>query len=156
MFAIFCTPCMVIDPRRKRFGMSMQLRQCFARAKPIRLKITTEKARYFWLLYFQKKPKVLKKPEFWNLASKKPNWQPCYTRIENAHKVRKKTQFFLEYRSPENLVFLFPLLRHYEMPESFYVKNCCFKLVQQFYHATKFGNVANAVSTWADPPQQTK
>jgi len=28
-------------------------------------------------LHFQKKPKVLKKPEFQNLASKKPNWQPC-------------------------------------------------------------------------------
>jgi len=42
-FAIFCTPCMVIDPRRKRFGMSMQLRQCFARAKPIRLKISQKK-----------------------------------------------------------------------------------------------------------------
>ena len=33
--------CMVIDPCRKRsFVMSMQLRQCFARAKPVRLKIS--------------------------------------------------------------------------------------------------------------------
>jgi len=28
--------------------------------------------------------------------------------------------------------------------------------VQQFYHATEFGNVANAVSTCADQPLQTK
>ena len=64
--------------------MNMQLRQCFVRAKPIRLKIS------------QKKPKVFKKqPEFKNLASKKPNWQPCYTRIENVHEVRKKTFNFL-------------------------------------------------------------
>jgi len=34
---------MVIDPRRKRFVMNMQLRQCFARAKPIRLKIRQKK-----------------------------------------------------------------------------------------------------------------
>jgi len=36
-----------------------------------------------------------KKPEFQNLAPKTPNWQPCYTRIENAHNVRKKTSNFL-------------------------------------------------------------
>jgi len=32
-----------MDPRRKRFVMDMQLRQCFARAKPIRLKISRKK-----------------------------------------------------------------------------------------------------------------
>ena len=68
---------MEIDPRRKRFVMNTQLRQGFAKAKPIRLKISQ------------------KKPEFQNLASKNPNWQPCYTRLENAHKVRKKTFNFL-------------------------------------------------------------
>ena len=54
------------------------------------------------------------------------------------------------YRCPENS-FPFPLLRHYEMPECFSVKNCCYELVQHFYHATEFGNVANTVSTCADP-----
>jgi len=49
------------------------------------------------------------------------------------------------------LSFLFPLLRH-EIPEFFYVKNCCFELVQQFYHVTEFGNVANTVSACADQP----
>jgi len=27
--------------------------------------------------YFHNKPSALKKPEFQNLASKKPNWQTC-------------------------------------------------------------------------------
>jgi len=31
---------MVIDPRRKRSVMNMKLRQCFDRAKPIRLQIS--------------------------------------------------------------------------------------------------------------------
>jgi len=96
---------MVIDPRRKRFVMNMQLRQRFARAKPIRLQISQKKQIFF---ISKKSQRCLKKLEFQNLASEKPNWQPCYTRIENAHKVRKKTQFFVMYRSPQNLGFLFP------------------------------------------------
>jgi len=67
-----------VDPRRKRLIMNMQLRQCFA--KPIRLKIS-QKGQIFLTFLFPKKP------EFQNLASKKPNWQLCYTRIENAHQV---------------------------------------------------------------------
>jgi len=31
-----------------------------------------------------------------------------------------------------------------------------FELVQQFYHATEIGNVANAVNAFTDQPQQTK
>jgi len=38
IFAVFFTPCIAIHSRLKRFVMSMQLRQCFARAKPVRLK----------------------------------------------------------------------------------------------------------------------
>jgi len=38
------------------------------------------------------------------------------------------------------------------MPEQFYVNNCCFELVQRFYHATETGNVAIAVSACADQP----
>jgi len=38
IFAVFFKPCMAIHSHRKRFVMSMQLRQCFARAKPVRLK----------------------------------------------------------------------------------------------------------------------
>jgi len=50
-----------------------------------------------------------------------------YTRIENAHKVRKKTFDFLLFIEMQQ-IFCFPfcLLRHYEMPECFYVNNCCF------------------------------
>jgi len=58
---------MAVDSFEKSFVMNMQLRQCFSREKPFQLK----KAR-FCLAFsdFQKKP------EFHNLASKKPNWQP--------------------------------------------------------------------------------
>jgi len=69
---------------------------------------------------------VLKKARISKSGFKKANWQRCYTRIENAHKVRKKTFNFLlciQIRKPS---FPFPLLRHYETPECFYVKNCCF------------------------------
>ena len=38
IFAVFFTPCIAIYSRLKRFVMSMQLRQCFARAMPVRLK----------------------------------------------------------------------------------------------------------------------
>jgi len=36
------------------------------------------------------------------------------------------------------------------------LKIAVFELVQQFYHATEFGNVANTVSACVDHPQQTK
>jgi len=54
-----------------------------------------EKNIFFRLFLFPIKAKGSKKPEFQTLASKKPNWQPCYTRIENARKARKKTFNFL-------------------------------------------------------------
>jgi len=50
-----------------------------------------------------------------------------YTRIENAHKVRKKTfVFLLCMEAQQTIGFPFFLLRHYQMPEWFYVNNCCF------------------------------
>jgi len=50
-----------------------------------------------------------------------------YTRIENPHKVRKKTfDFLLFIEVQQTFSFPFFLLRHYQMPECFYVKNCCF------------------------------
>jgi len=58
IFVIFCAPCMVIDPRRKRFLMNMQLRQCFARVKPIRLKISQKKPDFSGFFYFKKKNKL--------------------------------------------------------------------------------------------------
>jgi len=36
------------------------------------------------------------------------------------------------------------------------LKTAVFELVQLFYHATEFGDVANTVSAYADHPQQTK
>jgi len=74
-----------------------------------------------------------------------------YTRIENADKVRKKTSDFLLCIEVQQIFsWPFSLLKRYEMPECFYVNNCGFELVQQFYHATEIGDVANTVSACAD------
>jgi len=49
-----------------------------------------------------------------------------YTRIENVHKVRKKTfDFLLCIEVQQNFSCPFSLLRHYQMHECFYVNNCC-------------------------------
>jgi len=76
-----------------------------------------------------------------------------YTGIENAHEVRKKTfDFLLCIEVQQIFSYPFSLLKHYQMPECFYVNNCGFELVQQFYHATETGDVANMVSACADQP----
>jgi len=50
-----------------------------------------------------------------------------YTRIENVRNVRKKTfNFSLCIEVQQTLSFSFSLLRHYQIPESFYVKKNCF------------------------------
>jgi len=50
-----------------------------------------------------------------------------YTRIENAHKVRKKNfNFVLFIEDQQTFSFHFSLLRHYQNPECFYVNNRCF------------------------------
>jgi len=56
MFAIFCAPCMVIDPRHKRLVMNIQLIQCFDRAKPMRLQISQKKTD-FLAFFISKKAK---------------------------------------------------------------------------------------------------
>jgi len=49
------------------------------------------------------------------------------TRIENAHKVRKKSfDFLLFIEVQQTFSFPFSQLKHYQMPECFYVNNCCF------------------------------
>jgi len=59
-----------------------------------------EKAIFFWLFFIFLFPKTAKG------VQKKPNWQLCCTRIENAHKVRKKT--FIVYVLKSRKVFFFP------------------------------------------------
>jgi len=50
-----------------------------------------------------------------------------YTRIENAHKLRKKIfNFTLSKDVQQTFSFPFFLLRHFQMPECFYVKKSCF------------------------------
>jgi len=69
-----------------------------------------------------------------------------YTRIENAHEVRKKTlKFLLCIEVQQTFSFPISLLRHCQIPECFYVKKAVFELVEQFYHATEITNVANAL-----------
>jgi len=49
------------------------------------------------------------------------------TRIEIAHKMRKKTfEFLLCIEHQQTFSFAFSLLRHHQMPECFYLDNCCF------------------------------
>jgi len=49
------------------------------------------------------------------------------TRIENTHKLLKKTfDFLLWIEVKQTFTFPFSLLRYYQMPECFYVKICCF------------------------------
>jgi len=50
-----------------------------------------------------------------------------YTRMENAHEVRNKTfNFLLCIEVQQTFSFPFSLLRHYQIPECFYVKKSCF------------------------------
>ena len=65
-----------------------------------------------------------------------------YTRIENAHKVRKKTFSFLLFAEvQQTFSFPFSLLKHYQIPEFVCVNNCYFELVQLLYDVTEIGNV---------------
>ena len=60
------------------------------------------------------------------------------------------------YRSPENLVSFFPCWDIMTCLNGSMLKTAVFELMQQFYHATEVGNIANTVSACADQPQQTK
>jgi len=62
---------MVIDPRRKRFVMNMQPRQCFARAKPTRLKISQKKPDFSDFFISKKSQGVQKKARISKFGFKK-------------------------------------------------------------------------------------
>jgi len=51
-----------------------------------------------------------------------------YTRIENAHKVRKKILEFLCIEVQQNFSCPFSLLRHYQLPECFLLTTVVFEL----------------------------
>ena len=61
IFAIFFAPYMVIDSCQKRFILNLQLRQCFARAKPFTLKKNKKPDFYWYFLFNHKKPSASKK-----------------------------------------------------------------------------------------------
>jgi len=67
-----------------------------------------EKRQIFLAFLLKKKNNGAKKSRISKSGIKNPNWQRCYTRIENARKVRKKTQFFVMYTSPEIFFFFSP------------------------------------------------
>jgi len=99
--------------------------------------------------------------EHWKCAAGLSNTHPGlqdgillnYTRIENAHKVCKKTfGFWLCVEVQQILVFLFPCWDVIKCPNASMITTAVFELVQQFYHATETGNKANAVSTCAAQP----
>jgi len=98
---------MIVDPRRNRFAMNMQLRQRFTRANPNRLKIS-QKSQIFLAFFIPKKIQRcskqakntwLQKSQIGNLAT-----QELRMRIKYA----RKHSIFVMYRSSENLDFLFP------------------------------------------------
>jgi len=61
IFAIFFVPCMHIDTRQNRFVVDMQLRDCFARAKPFRPKKSQKKSDFVWFFLIYKKAKSVEK-----------------------------------------------------------------------------------------------
>jgi len=72
--------------------MNMQLRQGFARAKPIRLKISQKKPDFSGI-FFPKKARISKSG---------------FKKSKLAKSTQENFKFFVRYRSQENLVFLFP------------------------------------------------
>jgi len=89
---------MVIDPPHKRFVMNMQLRQGFARAKPIRLKIS----QIFLAFFISKKTQNFK---IWLQKIQIDN--PATQDLRMCIKYARKLPISVMYRSQENLVFLF-------------------------------------------------
>jgi len=78
-----------------------------------------------------------------------------YTRIENAHEVRKKIfDFLLFIEIQQTFSFSFSPLRHNKCLNASMLTTGVFEFVQQFYHATEIGrpNAANTVRACADQP----
>ena len=70
--------------------------------------------------------------------------------FKNAHKVRKKTFVFACAEVQQTLFFLSPCWDIIKYLNTSMLTTAVFELVQQFYHATETGNVANVVSACAD------
>ena len=68
-------------------------------------------------------------------------------------KYARKLSFFsvyIEVQQTSTVVFLFPSWDIIKWLNASILTTAVFELVQQFYHATETGNVANAVSVCAD------
>jgi len=89
------------------------------------------------------------------LAGAHTSWQDRillnHTRIENAHKVRKKPLvFMLCTEIQQTFFFVFPCWDIIKCLNASILTNAVFELMQQSCHATEIGNVVNAVSACAD------
>jgi len=112
---------MVIDPRRKRFLMNVQLRQCFARAKLIRLKISQKKSDFSGCFISKKAKGVQKSHNFTIWLQKSQIGNPATQELRMRIKYARKLAIFCYVWMSRKLNFPFPLLRHYEMSECFYM-----------------------------------
>ena len=75
------------------------------------------------------------------------------TRIENVHNVRQKTfDFLLREEVLQTFSFPFSCSDIIKCLNASMLTTAVFELVQQFYHVTEIGNLANAVSACADQP----
>ena len=100
---------MVIDPRRKRFVVNMQLRQCFARVKPIWLKISQKNPEFSGFFISKKSQRCSKNNQNFKIwFQKKQIGNPATQELRMRIKYARKLNFLVMYRCPENLVFLFP------------------------------------------------
>ena len=108
---------------------------CQSQAYPTENK--PEKARFFCFFLFQKKKQI-----------GNPATQELRMRIKYA----RKLSFFCYIYKSRKLVFFFPYWDIMKCLNACMLKTAVCELVQQFYHATEFGNVANTASTCADQP----
>ena len=78
--------------------------------------------------------------------------QELWMRIKYA----RKLVLLLCVEIQQTFIFLHPCWGIIKCLIAFMLTTAVFELVQQFYHATEIGDVANAVNACSDQPQQTK
>jgi len=88
--------------------MNMQLRQCFARAKHIRLKISQKRPDFSGFFISKKAKGIKKRPNFKIWLQKSQIGNPTTQELRMRISTQENIKFFVMYRSPENLVFLSP------------------------------------------------
>jgi len=117
---------------------------CQSQAYPTENK--PEKSQIF-LFFYSKKVKGVQKSQNFKIWLRKSQIDNDATQeLKMRIKYARKLLISVMYTSPENLIFLFPCWDIIKCLNASMLKTVAFELVQQFYHATEFGNVANTVS----------